>query len=93
MNWLRRGQIGGHEVANLLQAIGQPLLLGEFVLFERHHELLVVAIGVVVQLLQGAVDVEVDRVLARFLGQHGVHILIRYGRHRLLGGNNGGKIR
>lgn len=54
--------IGGHDVVHLLQLVGEPLLLGELVLLQGHGQLLVVLHRVRVQLVQGAVRVELGGV-------------------------------
>lgn len=60
MSWFTL--LGRHDIVDLLQFVGEPLLLGELVLLERNGELLVVLDGVRVELVQGAVRVELGGV-------------------------------
>ena len=66
---------------NLLQLVGQPLFAAELVLVQREDELLVVFDGVLIQLMERAVQVKLVGVKPALLGQHCVHILIRDDRH------------
>ena len=76
-------QITLHDVVHLLELVGQPLLAAELVLIEVEDELLVVLDGVLVELVQRAVQVELVGVQARFFRQHRVHVLIGNDRHGL----------
>jgi hypothetical protein len=60
---------------DLLELVGQPLLAAELVFVEGEDELLVVLDGVLVQLVQGAVQVELVGVETRLFGEHGIHVL------------------
>lgn len=63
----RSDSFGRHDVVHLLQLVGEPLLLREFVLLQCDGQLLVVFDSVRVQLVQGAVRVELG----------GVHLVVR----------------
>lgn len=54
--------LGRHNTVHLLQLVGKSLLLREFVLLQGDRQLLVVFDRVRVQLVQGAVCVELGRV-------------------------------
>ena len=66
---------------NLFQFVGQSLFATELVLVQSEDELLVVLDGVLVQLVQGRIEVELVGVQSGLFGKHGVHILIRDDGH------------
>jgi len=72
-----------HDVVDLLQLVGQPLLAAELVLLQSQDQLLIVLHSIRVQLIECGVEVELVGVESRLLRQHRVHVLVRDDGHAL----------
>jgi len=72
-----------HDVVDLLQLVGQPLLAAELVLLQSQDQLLIVLHSIRVQLIECGVEVELVGVESGFLRQHRVHVLVRDDGHAL----------